>query len=114
MLMKYSLVLPLALCGFLFGVTCRAQSPDIAQLKDKLQQLEQMLQDVKSQIAATEQAQKTPAAPVAETKSPNTSVAPPLVPVEHIGDETRTRDLASTNADSAPRINNEPMDPALR
>src|SRR5690242_8577049 len=110
MLTKYSFLPQLALCGFFFGVTCRAQSPDLAQLKDKVQQLEQMLQDLKSQIAATEQAQKTPAPPVAETKSQQTNVPPPLVPVEHMGDETRTRDLASTNADSAPRINNEPMD----
>src|SRR5689334_6401719 len=91
-----------------------AQSPDLTQLKSKLQQLEQMLQELKGQIAAAEQAQAPPGQPLVATKPGEPGVPPPQVPVEHMGDVTRLRELASLNADSAGRINNEPMDRALR
>jgi hypothetical protein len=91
-----------------------AQSPDLTQLKSKLQQLEQMMQELKGQIAAAEQAQAPPGQPLVATKPGEPGVPPPQVPVEHMGDVTRLRELASLNADSAGRINNEPMDRALR
>ena len=112
--MKHSIVRYLVLGCFLCCIACWAESQDLTQLKTKLQQLEQMMQDLKSQIAAAEQNQNTPAAPIAAAASKEAQAPAPLVPVEHMGEETRTRALASTNSDSAPRINNEPMDPALR
>src|SRR5215831_17941860 len=104
----------LALSCLICAAPGMAQSPDLNQLKNKVQQLEQMIQDLQKQITAAEQAQHTPGTPLVAAKSPETQVPAPQAPVEHIGDLTRTRALASTNADSAPRINNEPMDPALR
>ncbi len=112
--MRDSLVRALILSGFLASSACLAETPDLAQLKIKLQQLEQMMQDLKTQIAVAEQSQNTPAPPVAQTATKESGVSPPQVPVEHMGEETRTRDMASMNNDSAPRINNEPMDPTLR
>src|SRR5262249_36492104 len=91
------------------------QSPDVNQMKNKLQQLEQMMQELKQQIANVEQAQNVPAQPLATAnKIPEANVPPPLVPTEHIGDLTRNREVASLNPDSAARIDNEPMDRALR
>jgi hypothetical protein len=97
------------------GVSAWAQStPDVNQLHDKLRQLEQMMQDLKQQIAAVEDAQNTPGAP-ALVPAPQVSKALlPQVPTDHIGELTRTREVANDNADGAPRINNEEMDPALR
>ena len=51
-----------------------AQSPDLNQLKTKLQQLEQMMQELKSQIAAAEQ----PQAPITQTAA--TQEKQPSVP----------------------------------
>jgi hypothetical protein len=100
-----------------FGVSSayvQAQQTDLAQLKAKMEQLQQMMLDLQKEMAAMEQAQEPPGAPAAATKPPSTQVAPPLVPVEHIGEMTRTRELGSENQEALPRINNEPMDPALR
>ncbi|HEY1341643.1 MAG TPA: DcaP family trimeric outer membrane transporter [Bryobacteraceae bacterium] len=97
------------------GASLWAQQQDVSQLKAKLQQLEQMMQEIRQQIATVEEAQKTPAQAVAAPKTQEAStVPPPLTPVEHMGDTTRLRDVASANPDSAPRIDNEPMDRALR
>jgi hypothetical protein len=89
----------------------------LAQLKSKLQQLEQMMQELQKEIAAVEQAQQAPGAPsTAVAPSPaarETSVLPPRMP-EHIGELTRKREVANQNPESAARIDNEPMDPALR
>ena len=51
------------------AVSGLAQSPDVDQLKIKLQQLEQSMQELKGQIAAVEQAQKPPGA-VTPTPAP--------------------------------------------
>lgn len=99
---------------FVGTVSGLAQSPDLDQLKSKLQQLEQMMAELKTQITAVEQTQKPPGQPLVATKSQPSTVPTPQVPAEHIGDLTRTRDLASGNADGASRIDNEPMDRALR
>jgi hypothetical protein len=103
------------LLGAFFGaISSWAQSPDLDQLKSKLQQLEQMMQELKQQIATVEQAQAPPGQPLVPAKTPEATVPPPLVPTEHIGDLTRSRDVANDNPDGASRINNEPMDRALR
>jgi hypothetical protein len=91
-----------------------AQSPDLSQLKNKLQQLEQMMRELQQEIAAAEQAQSAPGQAIVTPTPPKTQVPPPLVPTQHIGELTRSRDVASQNAESAARIDNEPMDPALR
>jgi len=107
-------VLLLASIAVIGAVAQTTQPPDLDQLKTKLQQLEQMMQDLKVQIAAVEQQMGTPGQPLAATTPAQPAVAAPLAPVEHMGDATRLREVASTNPDSAGRINNEPMDRALR
>jgi hypothetical protein len=52
-----------------------AQAQDIQQLKDKLQQLEQMMNDVKGQITALENRPATPAPAATPTPAPTPSVA---------------------------------------
>src|SRR4051794_7042651 len=103
---------------FLIVIGCStfafAQSSNLDQLKSKLQQLEQMMQELKSQIVAVEQQQAPPGQPLVATTPPQTTVSPSLATVEHMGETTRYRVVASDNPDSAPRINNEPMDRALR
>jgi hypothetical protein len=99
---------------FLGAASAFAQSTNLDDLKGKLQQLEQMMQDLKSQIAAVEQQQAPPGQPLTASKPAQPAVPPPLVPVEHMGEETRLRQVASDNPDGAARINNEPMDRALR
>jgi hypothetical protein len=91
-----------------------AQSPDLNQLKNKLQQLEQMMQDLKQEIAQAESAQGTPGTPLVAPEPKPAKVPIPQVPTDHIGELTLTREAANQNAESAPRINNEDMDPALR
>ena len=100
----------------LFGClsTSSAQQPDVNELKAQLRQAQLMIQNIEKLIIALEQAQKPPGAPAATPQPAQAAVSPPLVPVEHIGDMTRLRETASGNPDSAARINNEPMDPALR
>jgi DcaP outer membrane protein len=108
------------LLGFSVGtMSSWAQTPDLSQLKAKLQQLEQMMQDLKQQISQVEAAQTPPGAPappaaplVAATPRPST-VPAPQVP-EYIGNLTRTREVASQDGQGAARIDNQPMDPTLR
>jgi hypothetical protein len=112
--MGYRVLRSVVLIVFIGAASAPAQSPDLNQLKDKLQQLEQMMQGLKSQIAAVEQQQALPGQPLVGAKPQQATVPTPLVPVEHMGDTTRLREVASDNPDGAARINNEPMDRALR
>jgi hypothetical protein len=91
-----------------------AQSPDLNQLKSKLEQLDQMMQDLKQQISAAEAAQQTPGQPLVETNPQPAKAPTPQLPVEYTGNLTRKREVANQNSESAPRINNEEIDPALR
>jgi len=92
-----------------------AQPPDLGQMKAKLQQLEQMMQELKQEIASVEDAERTPvpALPGPAPKAPE-SKASTLVPTEYIGDLTRERDLSNQDNNGAARINNEPIDRAMR
>src|SRR3954467_9824607 len=97
--------------------SARSQSPDLKQLKAKLDQLEQTMQDLKQQIEAAEAVQQSPGQPAAPTTSQPSQAAEvptPQLPVEHMGTLTQKREVASENPASAPRINNEAIDPALR
>src|SRR3954471_7718066 len=87
----------------------QSQSPDLKQLKAKLDQLEQTMQDLKQQIEAAEAVQQSPGRrAVATTPQPSQPQVPtPQLPVEHMGELTQMREVANANADSAPRINNE-------
>jgi hypothetical protein len=104
----------IAFCGC--DATTWAQTPDISQLKAKMQQLEQMMQELQQQISVIEPGEKTPATPlVAESPQAVRPALPsPQVPGPHIGEETRMRVVASDNPEGAARIDNETMDPALR
>src|SRR5688572_22458410 len=89
------------------------QSADINQLKAKLSDLEKMMQEIRHQIAAVEQAQATPAQSLV-TPQPQPEASTRVVVTEHIGDLTRMREVASENPESAARIDNEPLNRALR
>ena len=109
------LALPSVVVTILTASGCLfAQQPDVSQLKTKLQQLEQMMQDLQKQITDLETAQSSPAKPLVAAAPKPAPVPTPQVPTDHMGDLTRTREVASQNAESAARINNEEMDPALR
>ncbi len=103
------------------GASLQAQSsPDLDQLKAKLQQMEQMMQDLKQQITAIESAQKPPGAvstalPSSQAAHTQPSQAPTAqMPTPNYGEETRMRQTAGEFEDGAPRIDNEPLDPELR
>jgi hypothetical protein len=109
------LIFRFVLLGFFSGtITAWAESPDLDQLKAKLQQLEQMMLDLKGQIAEAEEAQAPPGAPLV-APSPQAQKTPLVqVPADYYGHLTMTREVADQNAESAPRIDNEEMDPELR
>jgi DcaP outer membrane protein len=91
-----------------------AQSADLNQLKTKLQQLEEMMLDLKQQIAAAEAAQQAPSQALA-ANAPKSATAPtPQLPVEHMGKLTMDRQVANEDPEGAARINNEEIDPAMR
>jgi DcaP outer membrane protein len=96
-----------------------AQTPNLQDLQNKLVEFEQStqktIQDLKAQIAALQQGQKaTSAVPPSPSASQAGEVPVVHFPVEYYGTETRTRQTAGENEDGAPRIDNEPLDPALR
>src|SRR3981189_2678461 len=67
-LMKHRVFQCAALGAFIFvggSVAQQQPPPDLNQLKTKLQQLQQMMQDLQKQIAAVESAQSPPGAPLA-------------------------------------------------
>ena len=101
------------------AATALAQTPNLQDLQNKLLQFEESTQktiaEMKAQIAALQQGQKSPAAAPPPRAVPQTSEVPVVhFPVDYYGTETRTRDTAGENEMGAPRINNEPLDPALR
>ena len=62
-----------------------------------------------------QQSQKPGAAVPSATAVPQTQEIPEVrTPEEYYGKETRTRQTAGENEDGGPRIDNEPLDPALR
>jgi hypothetical protein len=110
--------LPFLHVAFLLVALSRAaqaqQQPDLNQLKAKLEQLEKMMVELKSEIAALEAVEKPPGQALATAKPPATQTAPAALPATHIGALTKTRDLANENSDSAARVANELIDPSLR
>ena len=87
-----------------FGAPSSARAPDLQQLKTKLQQLEQMMQDLKQQIAIAEASESTPVAPAPAKTSPPSKVPLPELPTTYIGDLTRTREVANQDSDDAARL----------
>lgn len=95
-----------------------AQGPTLQDLQNKLLEFEEStqktIQDLKAQIAALQQAQKAPRSIAPSPATPQTSEVPTVhTPVQHYGDETRTRQTAGQNEVGAPRIDNEPLRPEL-
>jgi hypothetical protein len=84
------------------------------QLKSKLQQLEQMMQELQKEIAEAESVQGPPGAPLVAPQSRSPSTPLPQLPTDHLGDLTRLREVANQDGESAARINNEELDPSLR
>ena len=99
---------------FTFSAVAQQPSPDLNQLKSKMQQLEKMMQELQKEIAEAESVKGPPAAPLVapQTKTPATPL--PQLPTDYIGDLTRLRQVANEDDVSAPRINNEEIDPSLR
>jgi hypothetical protein len=110
----------------MIGVSiCPAQTPTVQDLQNKLSRFEEESQktiaELKAEIAALQQGQKSPSTTPASTPAPKTSpipqdsdVAVVRTPTEYYGEETRTRKQAGDNEAGAPRIDNEPLDPELR
>jgi len=100
----------------LAAVTALGQNPELEQLKAKMLQLDQTMQEIRKQIMALEETQKAPAAVTPAT--PPAAKAPPVPiaqsPAVHYGETTRLRETAGQNEMSAARINSESFDPALR
>jgi hypothetical protein len=102
-----------------FALTGLGQAPDLQELQNKLVQFEEStqraIQELKAQIAALEQKSKaaTPTTP-APTAVP-AALAPEIQPPpDHYGAETRKRQTVGENELSAPRIDNESLDPEMR
>jgi len=113
MQMKYPAVASLTVVLW-FGAPSSAQTPDLQQLKTKLQQLDQMMQELKQQIATAEARQNTPVAPVPVKTSPASKLPPPELPTTYIGELTRTREVANQDPEGAARLDAEDTDPSLR
>ncbi|MBV8573278.1 MAG: hypothetical protein JO319_21860 [Acidobacteriaceae bacterium] len=113
--MKHSILRTLILFLCIREASVWAQAPDLGQLKSKLEQLEQEMQELKQQIAAAQASQQMTAKPLVETPKPaqTMQVPTPQAP-DYIGKLTRTRVLANQDQYGAPRIDNDEMDPSLR
>ncbi len=96
----------------------RAQTPTVQDLQAQLLQFEEASQktiaELKAQIVALQQGQKSTGALSAVPATAASAVPTVQVPVEYYGTETRTRMTAGENEEGAPRIDNEPLDPELR
>jgi DcaP outer membrane protein len=107
-----------ALACLIGAATSFAQTPDLQELQNKLLQVEESTQktirELKAQIAALEQAEKSPKPPPTPAATPSSQVPTVEVPVEYYGTETKTRETAGQNEVGAPRVDNEPLDPELR
>ncbi len=91
-----------------------AQTADLQQLKIKLQQLEQMMQDLKKQIASVEANESAPLPPISAKAAPPAKVPLPELPTTYIGELTRTREVANQDPEGAARLDAEDVDPSLR
>jgi hypothetical protein len=98
--------------------TVLAQAPSLQDLQNKLLQFEESSQrqiaELKAQIAALQQGQKSPVAVTPSAVTPQTEIPTVHFPVEYYGTETQTRQTAGENEVGAPRIDNEPLKPELR
>jgi hypothetical protein len=113
-LIKSSRLFP---CILGIGTAC-AQTPTIQDLQNQLLQFEEASQktiaDLRAQIVALQQGQKSANAVSRSATAPQASEAPVVhTPKEYYGTETRTRETAGENEVGAPRIDNEPLDPEL-
>lgn len=82
---------------FAIAAPAFAQDPQVQELKERLKQLEQMVVELKDQVAALEKKQET------------TPLPPP--PINEPAAYTQRRQTASQNEISAARIDNESIDP---
>jgi hypothetical protein len=102
---------------FLFWLSATAtlaQTPDLQQLKTKLQQLEQTMQDLKRQIETVEANENMPQPPTGAKAVPPAKVPPPELPTTYIDRLTLTREVANQDPEGAARLDAEDVDPSLR
>ena len=69
----FAVVLAIVILNISPRVQCQESTPDLQQLKDKLQQMEQEMQELKGQISQLEQAQKQSSAPTTSTPAAPTN-----------------------------------------
>jgi hypothetical protein len=112
--MKHCNILSMIILSWMSATTTLAQTADLQQLKTKLQQLEQMMQDLKKQIASVEASENTPLPPTSAKAAPPAKVPLPELPTTYIGELTRTREVANQDPEGAPRLDAEDVDPSLR
>ena len=103
----------LILLLWMSATTTLAQTPDLEQLKTKLQQLDQMVQDLK-QIASVEANENTPQPPASAKAVPPAKVPPPELPTTYVDGLTLKREVANQDPDGAARLDAEDVDPSLR
>jgi len=112
--MKNCNIVSLIFLFWMSATTTLAHTPDLEQLKTKLQQLEQMMQDLKKQIASAEANENIPQPPTSAKAVPPPKVPPPELPTTYIDELTRTREVANQDSDGAARLDAEDVDPSLR
>jgi hypothetical protein len=103
---RFAYVLPLIIAGIVLFVTpLRARADELSDLKETIKQLERRVQALEAEKAAAK------AAPAAEAKAPIAAVQPlpasaaaPYIPPATLKD----------NEDAAQRVDNAPIDPALK
>ncbi len=112
--MKHCNIVSLVFLLCVGAVSTSAQTDDLQQLKTKLQQLEQMMQDLKKQIASVEANESTPLPPASARAAPPAKVPLPELPTTYIGELTRTREVANQDPEGAAYPDAEDVDPSLR
>ena len=101
---------------FLFWMsasTSVAQTPDLQQLKTKLQQLDQMMRHLKQQVASVEASDNILQPPTSAKAAPPVKVPPPELPTTYVDELTRTREVPNQDSDDAARLNAEDVDPSF-
>ncbi len=90
--------------GCMSAPTTLAHTPNVQQLKTRLQQLEQMEQDLQRQIASAEASDNVPQPHASATVAPPVKVLPPALPTTYVDELTRTRESQTWSAFGDPDV----------
>ncbi len=106
-----NIIVPLFLV-WMSAVTAPAQMPDLQQLKTKLPQPEQMMQDLLKQMATVEANEDARQPPSSAKAAPPATVPPPALPTTYIAGLIRTREVANQDPEGAACLDAEYVDPS--